>query len=837
MKICLATYGTFLDPAAIASGNSVRAYYLGRGLAERGVEVVWLYPAFLEEHARADVPVPAGITVRSYADGADLRAQIDRERPDAVLVGYWELLEHFPEGSPYPVVVDVVAPRILESLFEAQRDLSEESRRLVELYRRADLFLAGNERQRHFLVPWLILAGFRCAAAAPVAVVPISTEPASAPAIPRPGASGPWRFVAGGVTWPWRRAEAYLEPLVATLPEGPGGLELFAGKYVYAAAGGGAPEPRWPADVVTPRDLLPYGAMQEFLESSADVGVELAEYNLEREFSQSFRSAEFLRHGLPLLCNRYVELAGWVERYDAGWVVDGPADVPAAVREIFRSRARWEEKSRNARRLVQERLHYARTIEPILEFLRDPRRPERSARPLLTGWSGATQGLAAPTPRPTDATPPPSPAAPARVPLRRRVRGAVAGFLRTLLLPRKSDAVLMVSRSDVFPADHGAAVKIDRTARGLAAHVSAVYLVTDDPLRYHRYRGGRREERKYPWLVRKLAPDRERVRARVLAAGVPPDDAFLYYARYDWGFGVRAVWLALRHGIRRFQAEFPAYARPCLRARRLLGGVTAIVEHNVEYQRLAAQHPDLAAPARGWLRDVEVGLCHRADLVVAVSDVDRATLLRDGVAAEKVRVIPHGVDLSGFAAASRLDARRLLGLPAGCPLLVYHGVYGYPPNLEAMQHLAREILPRLHARGVHPKVMAVGPVPPATSPHPDIIFTGSVPDVAPYLLDADVAVVPLLKGGGTRMKVLDYFAAALPVVSTAKGVEGLDLSDGEQAIIRDDPAGFAASVAELLGDPARRAALGAAGRLHVQALDWARIAERYLDEYRAREVG
>ncbi|WP_242394193.1 glycosyltransferase [Anaeromyxobacter oryzisoli] len=818
MKVCLVTYGTFFDPAAVVAGNSVRAYYLARALVERGVEVVHLYPDVLARHARADAAVPAGIRVRTYRDGPDLLAEIERERPAAVLVGYWELLEHFPERYAFPIIVDVVAPRILENLFE-DRDLTAEADRLVRLYRRADLFLAGNERQRHFLLPWLILAGFRCATGAPVAVVPISTEPRAAE--PRAPGDGEWRFVTGGVSWPWRRTEAYFEPLVAALPQGPARLDLFEGRYVY---GGADAQPRrWSSERVTSHDLLPYGEMQTFLATTGHVGVELADYNLEREFSQSFRSADFLRNGLPVLCNRYTELAGWIEAYDAGWVVDDPGQIPEVMRRIFTSREEWTTKSRNARRLVEERLHYARTIEPVHAFLREPRRPERGLRPLLTASLSAPERHA-----------PTLPAFPS-VPLRRRLRGATASFLRALL-PTRSDAILMVTRSDVFPADHGAAVKIDRTARGLAESASAVYLVTDDPKRYHRYQGGRHDELRYPWLIRKVTPRRERVRKRLLAAGLPSDDAFLYHAAVDWGFVVRALYIAVRHGVRRYQAEFPAYAKPCLRARRLLGGVAAIVEHNVEYQRIAAQHPDLPESVRRWLRGLELRLCDRVDVVVAVSNDDRDALVRDGVPPEKVRVIPHGVDLAAFERAARLDTRRLLGLPPDCPLLVYHGTYQYPPNLDAVQVLADEILPRLHQRGIRPKVLAVGPFPPASSPHADIVFTGSVPEVAPYLLDADVAVVPLRSGGGTRMKVLDYFAARVPVVGSSKGLEGLALVDGEQALIRDDPDAFAAAVAELLGSPARRAALAEAGRKHVAALDWSRIAERYLAEYRAREM-
>lgn len=415
------------------------------------------------------------------------------------------------------------------------------------------------------------------------------------------------------------------------------------------------------------------------------------------------------------------------------------------------------------------------------------------------------------------------------------LRAALCRVLSALAarLPR-SDAVVIVTRSDLHPANHGAAVKIDRTAHALARLVSAVYVVTAERGWYYRYRAGSRERLRLSWPLRKLAPRSRTVARRVRARGVPDPEAFLYYPCFDWSFSLRVIWLALRHGARRYQAEFPIYARACLAARELLGGAAAIVEHNVEFDRIARQYV-LPGGVAAWMRDEELSLCRRVDLVVAVSARDRELLVGAGTPAGRVRIIPHGVDLEAFAAAAPLDLRDRLGVPRACRLLVYHGVYSYPPNLEAMRFLGREILPRLERRGVAVKVVAVGPFPPAESPHPDIVFVGPVPEVAPYVLGADVAVVPLLEGGGTRMKILDYFAAGVPVVSTSKGAEGLPIRDGVEALVRDDPEAFAAAVAELLAAPERARALGAAGRRFVAALDWSEIARRNLDALRERE--
>jgi glycosyltransferase involved in cell wall biosynthesis len=156
-------------------------------------------------------------------------------------------------------------------------------------------------------------------------------------------------------------------------------------------------------------------------------------------------------------------------------------------------------------------------------------------------------------------------------------------------------------------------------------------------------------------------------------------------------------------------------------------------------------------------------------------------------------------------------------------------VYSYAPNLEAMRVMAAEILPALRARGVVAKVLAIGREPPSAPLDPDIIFTGPVPSVAPYLLAADLAVVPLRQGGGTRMKVLDYFAARLPVVSTAKGIEGIPVRDGVEFVLADEAELFAEAVRRLLERRDEARALGARGRAFVEPLDWLAIARRHAE--------
>lgn len=851
MRVLLITHGTYLAPERIASGNSVRAYFMARGLAEAGVEVVHVHPAGLGEPALTE-PRP-GIRVRAYADPAALAELIAEESPDALILGYWELIESLPEGLDLPMVLDVVAPRILETIYQEQFDLPSEVRRTLACYRRADRFLVGNTRQATFLLAWLILAGHDCRAAAPIDVLPISVEPSDA----SPGRADDdrLRLVSGGVSWPWRRSEDWLDSLVGALQRHGRGREelaLFSGGYVYAAETGEGPtlgsrEAAWPESLVKRYGLLPYGEMQTFLRSCCRVGIELADENPERWHSQSFRAMEFLRNGLPLICNVYTELAQLVRVYDAGWVVDRIDALDAVVEELVRSPEVVAAKSRNALRLAEERFHYARTVQPLLDFLRAPRKAEVGV-PLVSLELADSAVVPVQPSEPASATPampPQAPAEPSKAAAIRRWSAAVLPLVKTGVrrvakpvlktvtrsLGRlgRSDSVILVSRADIRPANHGAAVKIDRTAWGLSYAVGAVYLLSDDRAVYWEVRRGIFEERRFPGWLQRLGPDPERVRRFLIEMGIPIDDAFLYAPVADWSFILRTLYLALESGARTYQAEFPAYGRATVWARELLGGRALLVEHNVEYQRLADQVEDLPPHGYAMLRKVELGWCNRSDAVIVVSEADRRRLIDDGVDPAHIHLIPHGVDLDQFQRAEPLDLRARYAIPSDRPILVYHGIYLYPPNLEAMEVMAREILPRLERRGIEVKVLAIGAHPPSRPLHPDILFTGPVDSVAPYLKAADLAVVPLQKGGGTRMKILDYFAAGLAVVSTAKGAEGIPIESGTQALVVEGHDAFAEAVAELLADPGARNRLGEAAEAFVAPLDWRAIAARYLE--------
>src|SRR5205823_2526373 len=112
--------------------------------------------------------------------------------------------------------------------------------------------------------------------------------------------------------------------------------------------------------------------------------------------------------------------------------------------------------------------------------------------------------------------------------------------------------------------------------------------------------------------------------------------------------------------------------------------------------------------------------------------------------------------------------------------------------------------------------------------------TGWVPDVKPYVAGADVGIVPLLSGGGVKLKTIELMAAGKAIVTTSIGIEGVDARDGEHLLVADTAETFASHVVRLLGDDRLRSRLGQqarelARRHHQWAHNLRRLEREYLD--------
>jgi glycosyltransferase involved in cell wall biosynthesis len=263
-----------------------------------------------------------------------------------------------------------------------------------------------------------------------------------------------------------------------------------------------------------------------------------------------------------------------------------------------------------------------------------------------------------------------------------------------------------------------------------------------------------------------------------------------------------------------------------------LGGRVPVVlfEHNVEYliwKRIADLEIE---PLRRAILDIEwrklrareADACNRANLTIAVSEDDRRRLAELAPHGRIVSV-PTGVDTAYFVQNGFQE------LPAR---LAFSGSMDWHPNEDAVLHFADAILPRIRVEVPDASLTVVGRNPSArlreVACRTGMRVTGTVDDVRPSIGEAEVYVVPLRAGGGTRLKIFEALAMGKAVVSTTVGAEGLALEAGRHFLAADEPQAFADAVIALLRDPARRQLLGNAGRRLVETqYSWNTVARTF----------
>lgn len=228
-------------------------------------------------------------------------------------------------------------------------------------------------------------------------------------------------------------------------------------------------------------------------------------------------------------------------------------------------------------------------------------------------------------------------------------------------------------------------------------------------------------------------------------------------------------------------------------------------------------------------RRFERAYCRRFDLVVTVSPADEAWV-REHYRPRRLVTVPIPVDGAYFAP--------MPGVRERATRIVFTGMMGHPPNVDAAAFFAREVLPLVQARVPDAEFWIVGrdvrPDVAQLALIPGVVVTDFVPDMRPYIAQAGVVVVPLRFGSGMRNKILEAWAMDKCVVSTRVGAEGLDCEDGVNILLADDAATMAERVVSALTTPALRDRVRRQGRALVEASHGPEtLAGRYADAIRA----
>ena len=226
-----------------------------------------------------------------------------------------------------------------------------------------------------------------------------------------------------------------------------------------------------------------------------------------------------------------------------------------------------------------------------------------------------------------------------------------------------------------------------------------------------------------------------------------------------------------------------------------------------------------------------------ADHILAVSYNDKKRFHEKyNVESEKITVIPSGVNPNSYSYINNLnytEIKKVFGIYENAVVVVFHGSYFYSPNREAIDLIVNYIAPKINRIYDNVLFLIAGYGVPVFE-RSNVKSLGFVEDIQLLVHASDIAVVPILRGGGTRLKVLDYMGAGLPIVTTKKGIEGIEVSNGKHALIVDNvDREFIDAVGYLVDNETERRKIGAnARKLAQEKYSWDKIGKDLNKLYR-----
>jgi len=209
--------------------------------------------------------------------------------------------------------------------------------------------------------------------------------------------------------------------------------------------------------------------------------------------------------------------------------------------------------------------------------------------------------------------------------------------------------------------------------------------------------------------------------------------------------------------------------------------------HNVEADmvKIYMNNPNTPLPKKliiaGMTPFIEKLAVSSADHIITISELDRQRFIeRYGISGDKISVIPVGVslpDLQVFNSNREKENSEIT--------ILFHGSYNYFPNREAVNVILNKIAPEIMKKHKNVIFILAGTNMPKFKKQ-NIVSLGYVDNLSQLISSCDIAIVPITQGGGVRVKILDYMAFGKPIVTTSKGIEGIEAENGKHAIIVND---------------------------------------------------
>ena len=170
-----------------------------------------------------------------------------------------------------------------------------------------------------------------------------------------------------------------------------------------------------------------------------------------------------------------------------------------------------------------------------------------------------------------------------------------------------------------------------------------------------------------------------------------------------------------------------------------------------------------------------------------------------------IHVVPNTVNVDHYEAVRARMCPQPESLPQNRRTLIFPALFQWEPNAAAANFLIEEVFPDLARVFPDCQLLLVGGLPTpsmmtAAERDPRIVVTGAVPDMLPFFAAATAMAVPLWQGGGTRLKILEGLASNVPIISTRKGAEGLEVEDGTHLLFAENAQEFVAAIKRIWTD-------------------------------------
>jgi len=223
----------------------------------------------------------------------------------------------------------------------------------------------------------------------------------------------------------------------------------------------------------------------------------------------------------------------------------------------------------------------------------------------------------------------------------------------------------------------------------------------------------------------------------------------------------------------------------------------------------------------------ETKICEIFDKCLMITEEDKKKI-EDMNSKVKTFIIPAGVDVSYFYPLKTEEEPYSL---------IFVGSMKWLPNIDAVLWFCNEFWSKLKKVFPEVKLYVVGQKPSKEitelgKKDKDIIITGFVKDIRPYVAKSSLYIVPLRIGGGMRLKILEAMAMGKPVISTSIGAEGIEAVDEKDIIIADDVERFVEKIIELLKDKNYRRKIAQNGeKLVKEKYRWESIVKKLEKEY------